>query len=185
MIDAGRVAAILLAAGRGTRFGADKLSWPVGGRPLGVYAARALLALPFSMRIAVTPPRGIRYDDLGFIRVENDHPELGMAHSIRLGVGEAQRRGADAVLIVLADMPFVPSAHLAALLARYRDGASIIASEASHPGPPVLFGRSWFSRLAALEGDKGAGAWLAGAQTVACETHWLLDIDTKADLAAF
>jgi molybdenum cofactor cytidylyltransferase len=143
------------------------------------------MALPFGVRIAVTAPRGIRYDEPGFVNVLNDDPALGQARSIRLGLAEARRHGADAVLIALADMPFVPPAHFAALLSRYRGGASLIASRSSHSCPPALFGHDWFSRLETLEGDRGAGAWLAEAETIPCAPHWLQDIDTQADLTAF
>ncbi|MDD2705083.1 MAG: hypothetical protein PHU07_07105 [Acidocella sp.] len=48
-----------------------------------------------------------------------------------------------------------------------------------------MFGHDWFSRLAVLEGDRGAGAWLAEAETILCAPRWLLDIDIQADFAAF
>ena len=45
MIEATKVAVILLAAGRSERFGTDKLLAMIAGEPVAVRAARALLSI--------------------------------------------------------------------------------------------------------------------------------------------
>jgi molybdenum cofactor cytidylyltransferase len=185
MIRAERVAAVLLAAGRSTRFGeADKLSTLLDGVPLGLHAARTLAGLPFGRLIAVTGAGSPDYAAHGFAVVHNPAPEEGLSGSLRLGIAAAGAAGdADAVLVALADMPLVEHAHLERLLERFAGDGSIVASLGTTRSPPALFGRDWFKRLAALDGDRGAGAYLREADLVSCDPRMLTDIDTLADLA--
>jgi len=185
MIDPGRVAVVLLAAGQSRRFGeSDKLASPVAGFALGRHAARMLGGFPFAAHIAVTGEIAPDYEADGFVRIVNAAAASGQGSSIRLGVARARRHDIDAILIALADMPFVPADHVKALIERHEGAASIVASKTDHPGPPALFGREWFDTLAALEGDRGAAALLGGAVLVPCSGRSLLDVDTPADLAA-
>ncbi|QDZ07898.1 nucleotidyltransferase family protein [Sphingomonas panacisoli] len=176
------VAAVLLAAGLSRRFGdEDKLQMLLDGMPLGLHAARTLSALPLDHRIVVTRQNSLDWPD--FTRVINYQPEIGMGHSLALGVRSACQMGADAVLVALADMPFVPLEHFAALLARHRGAASVIASSSgTQRMPPALFGRDWFERLESLTGDAGARTLLTDADTVAAKGAELVDIDSAGDL---
>jgi molybdenum cofactor cytidylyltransferase len=182
MIAAGRVAAILLAAGLSRRFGeADKIAAPIDGVPLGLHAARLLGAMPFLARIVVTGPDSLDYAREGFTIVVNAQPEQGMSHSIRLGVRAARKSGAEAILIALADMPFVRHDHIGHMLDRYEDAQSIIASRNHAPCPPALFGNAWFHRLEGLEGERGAKALLHAAKLITPDPRTLADFDTQAD----
>src|SRR5690606_18755490 len=74
MIVADRVAAVLLAAGQSTRFGAaDKLHADLGGRPLVTHVAATLRQLGFGALIAVCGPTTAPMLD-GFDIVRNDAP---------------------------------------------------------------------------------------------------------------
>jgi molybdenum cofactor cytidylyltransferase len=177
-----RIVALLLAAGRSTRFGeADKLRAPLGGIPLGLHAARTIAALPLATRIVVSPHGELAWP--GFHAVPNGDPEAGMARSLALGIGAARDWAADAVLIALADMPFVPRAQFERLMAGGAAGAVLTSSDGRSRMPPALFGAQWFDRLESLNGDTGARSLLE--QAVPIETHpdHLIDIDTPADLA--
>ncbi len=178
------IAAILLAAGRSRRFGArDKLSVPLDGRPLGLHAASALADLPFLTRIVVTGTASLTWPD--FEVVPNDDPDAGMAHSIALGVTAAHHQGAEAVLIALADMPFVSREHFERLIAAYRGPESIAASSDGIKAlPPALFGADWFEKLQQLAGDQGARALLDGAERIRAAANQLIDIDCPDDLEA-
>ncbi|WBO21173.1 nucleotidyltransferase family protein [Sphingomonas abietis] len=184
MIAANRVALVLLAAGQSTRFGsADKLTALLDAVPLGLQVARRLAPLRFVQRVAVIAAGSPDYRGLGFEIVVNDEPALGQARSIRLGV-EAVGEAVDAALILLADMPRVTASHIEALLARYEEGADIVAS--SNGGiamPPALFGRVHFESLCILAGDKGARALLDRATLISGPPAMLMDVDTQADLA--
>ena len=177
-----KVAAILLAAGRSTRFGiADKLSESLNGLPLGLHAVRAMTPLPLIERFVVSGPTALQWP--GFVVVENDAPEIGIARSIALGLSAAREKGADAVLIALADMPFVPTEHFRRLLACHNGPHSITASAASSRRmPPALFGAKWFTALEQLSGDHGARALLDRAAIVETIPNALFDIDRPQDL---
>lgn len=186
MIAVERVALVLLAAGRSLRFGAaDKLSAPLDGLPLGLHAARTLAAMPFAARVAVIGPASLDYASHGFDVVANDDPGAGQARSLRLGVEAARRIACDAILIALADMPFLSREHVDALLQRHDGRASVTASSFGEaPMPPALFGSEWFERLSASRGDRGAGTLLGNAAIVTGYARELIDIDTPADLSA-
>lgn len=176
------LAAVLLAAGRSTRFGqADKIAADLAGLPLGLHAARALAALPLDARYVVTASDVIDWP--GFSPIRNDRPEDGMARSIALGVAAARASGATAILVALADMPFVPPAHHARLLALHRGADTLVASgDGVRRMPPALFGERWLPMLEALTGDAGARSLLARADLVTAPPDWLADIDRPSDL---
>ena len=184
MIAAEDVAAVLLAAGASTRFGPrDKLAEPLEGLPLGLHAARTLRALPFRTRIAVTREGGPDFRPYGFMPVISSDPRSGQAESIRLGLAQARRAHPQAVLIMLADMPFVTIAHIEALLARFDAGHPVIGStDGTLISPPALFGAALFQALDGLAGDAGARALLREATLVTAPARDLADIDTPADL---
>ena len=55
MIEAAKVASVLLAAGRSARFGeADKLAADLNGKPVALHAAEALAGIGLGQLIAVT-----------------------------------------------------------------------------------------------------------------------------------
>ena len=184
MIAPEQVVAILLAGGLSGRFGpADKLAEPLYGLPLGLHAARTLATLPFAAMIAVTRSGGPDFGACGFTSVRNGHPASGQSGSIRLGLASALVAAPRAVLIMLADMPFVTRTHIEALLARFDDEHRIVASAGGErPGPPALFGASHFEALAALSGDAGARSMLNDALLVEAPADELVDIDTPDDL---
>lgn len=176
------VAAVLLAAGLSRRFGSDdKLSMPLNGTPLALHAAGALAALPVEHRIVVTGRQTIDWPS--FTIVTNDQPESGMARSLAFGVRAARALGADAVLVALADMPFVSPDHFAKLLAAGRGADSIVASsDGARRMPPALFGGAWFPTLERLTGDAGARMLLHQADEIVATPAELMDIDDPLDL---
>ena len=86
------VAAILLAAGRSTRFGtANKLAAMLGDLPLGLRAARALAPLRLASLFVVTNCDDISWAPL--VKIPNGRPDVGMAYSIALGLNAARSAG--------------------------------------------------------------------------------------------
>ncbi len=172
------IALIVLAAGRASRFGGGKLSALLAGKPVIAHVAAATAALPLAHRILVAAPAVPALP--GFTRVTLDPPDAPQSRSLALGVAAAQQ--ADAVLIALADMPLVPAAHFAALLAAF-DGDRLTSICNGQPLPPALLGARHFPALLALTGDRGAGALLRDAPALALTAAQALDIDTPEDLA--
>lgn len=185
----GDVVGVLLAAGAGSRFGGNKLEAEFEGAMLGVHAARAMAAAGFGGLIVVENPAHARLhaalSELGFARVANDAPALGLSHSLRRAVRAAAGGEAAAMIIVLADMPFVTTAHLLKICAAARAAPGrAVASEGSDGvrSPPALFPRAQWEALAAAEGDQGARALLHAAVGIVTEATTLTDIDRKADI---
>lgn len=187
MGSAERIAIALLAAGRSVRFGkADKLTADLAGRPLIAWAAEAGRSLGAAHHLLVTgPDRAIDAGALGYHLLINDQPQDGMASSLRIAALAAEQAGADALLILLADVPFVTPEHLGRLIAAFReDGVRPVFTSASGgvPQPPALFPAVLFTALQGMEGDKGARGLAADATLIEAGEASLLDVDTPDDL---
>lgn len=171
------IALVLLAAGRGSRFGGAKLAALLGGRPLAHHVAESVSALPFVRRIAVCSP--MTPDLPGFERVLIDPPDAPLSRSIATGIASVP--DAQAVLFALADMPLVPASHFARLIAEF-DGNRIATQVGPLTMVPAIFGTSHFPALQSLQGDRGAGALLRNAPSIDLAKDLALDIDRPEDL---
>jgi molybdenum cofactor cytidylyltransferase len=116
--------------------------------------------------------------------------EEGMSFSIRTGLKDALLSSPDAVMITLADQPYVSVGLLRGLAVVYAGNRSqvdyVACSYGSNMAPPAIFGRSMFEALADLEGDAGARGLLTDPsyQGVCVEVHdelQALDVDTPQD----
>jgi molybdenum cofactor cytidylyltransferase len=177
------IAVAVLAAGQGSRFGSDKLMADLDGRPMALHVAEILSELPFGWRFAVCSKGAAlvqHFSAVAFATIENAAPEKGQSHSLHLAVEAAGETDAKALLVVLADMPFVSAAHIERLIGA---GDGIIASTAGNrPTPPALFPRSVWPMLLATTGDAGARDMLRDATLVNATETELRDIDVVTDL---
>ncbi|WP_066553311.1 nucleotidyltransferase family protein [Croceicoccus bisphenolivorans] len=176
------IAFVLLAAGRGERFGGRKTTALLGDIPLWRHAASAADAAGFSNRIVVMREEGAFGPLDEWNACINADANAGIASTIRAGIaaaGEAER-----IVFALADMPFVEPAHLRALA--IGDGVIFTAQADGGKGIPAAFPRASFARLCQLSGDRGAGAitWPAFTLLEPADPSSLRDIDTLADLQA-
>lgn len=174
------IALILLAAGRGERFGGGKLAATLAGKPLARHAADCLRAIPFAGYFAIvgpdTPPLP------GYETTLLDPPGAPQSRSLALGIAAARACGARAVLVALADMPLIPRSHFDAMLGQF-NGNLLASLGPDSLMPPALFGARHFIALAALEGDRGAGSLLRDAPTIILPVGTALDVDRPEDLA--
>ncbi len=179
------IAATLLAAGRGTRFGGNKLEADFQGTMLGLHAARTLASLHTEHRIAVHDPAHAKLAKAllaaGFKLIANNTPSAGQSHSLALTAQAALETDATHMLVCLADMPCVTADHLQRVI---KAGSNDVVASAIGitPMPPALFPRRLFSALACLSGDIGARALLRNATLIPGDAHMLADIDTLEDL---
>ncbi|MFD1797472.1 nucleotidyltransferase family protein [Paracoccus aurantiacus] len=176
------IAAVLLGAGRSARFGTDKLAAGLGGGTVIGRSALSLRAATSGPRLAVLrrPEQSLLLPD-GF---QIALCEGQQSDSLRMAADWAARTGADGLLIALADMPFVPPDLHRAVISRLA-ALPACASNGHTAMPPAIFPASWFPRLRALGGDRGAGALLGNlpaSQQIAAAPEQLRDIDTPADL---
>ena len=191
-----RFVGLLLAAGYGRRFGADKLLHPLAdGTPVAVAAARVLRAACPEAITVLRPDQAALAERLaaeGLRVVSSPESTLGMGHSLAAGV----RASADAAgwLVALADMPFIAPASARQIADALRDAARAGHAEAivapafgGTRGHPVGFMAGWREALSALEGDSGAGRILKAhpehLRLIAVDDRGILrDIDTPGDL---
>ena len=190
-----RVAAIVLAAGRSSRMGANKLLMPIKGEAMIARTVDAVLASPARPVIVVTgnaapeieaalAPRDVRF-------THNPHFADGLSTSLRAGIA-AVPKDVDGVLICLGDMPAVGSTAIAKLVGAFNPAegrAIVLPTYRSKRGNPVLFARSLFGEVAAGPGDVGAKQIVAEHEDVVCEVEMedagvLADADTPAAFAA-
>lgn len=186
------VCGILLAAGRGQRFGSrpNKLLAPLAnGTPIGVAAARNMLATLDILYAVIAPGDEALAETLaatGAQLVINPHAERGMGASLASGV--AAGAAAQAWLVGLADMPWIQPASVAALVTALREGATLVApAYRGRRGHPVGFGAAWREALLQLDGDSGARGLLDqhGARLQLIEVDdpgILMDVDRQDDL---
>ncbi|MDH2326943.1 NTP transferase domain-containing protein [Cereibacter sp. SYSU M97828] len=167
-------AGILLAAGRGTRFGADKLAAPLFGRPLAHYAAQALRTARMDLLFCVGRPI------TDFVQVSSQGEQ---ADSLRAGIRAARNAGAARAVIVLADMPLVTAGLIDRVVAACPPGGAAAAWD-RRPMPPTCFDAALFTNLERIEGDAGARGILAGLpqEYRVAAPGLLIDIDRPADL---
>ncbi len=116
------------------------------------------------------------------------HSAKGQSESIKIGVEQAVCDGARAVMIVLADQPFVTLEWMNRLIDEFEKGdAEFVASLFNdHPCPPAIFSQHFFSHLLQLNGDQGArsvfinnrhrGHFIRGE-----DPKLFFDVDTDAD----
>lgn len=186
------IAGLLLAAGRSARFGGDKLLASLGGHPVLVWSASALVAEVDALYVVVPPGSPARVRALNGIAAQLvEHPGHadGMASSIRAGVS-ALPDAVEAVVIALADQPLVSAHVVRALCDQWRAvrTRAVVPSYRDGQGHPVLFDRTQFGALGELQGDRGARALLdrlgAECAVVSVDADMPVDVDTPAALTA-
>lgn len=176
------VTGLVLAAGAGTRFGQPKAGVLVDGERLVDRAVRTLRAGGVDEVLVVCrEPLGTDAEEL-----VNPEPERGLRSSLEVGVDEAVRRGAEAVCVVLVDMPGLTSEGVRATVGGWRGDRVALASYAGKGGHPTVMSTVlWRAALALAGPDEGARKFLAehpdlvDLVPVAGDPH---DLDTPADL---
>jgi molybdenum cofactor cytidylyltransferase len=188
------VSAIILAAGRGSRFGdAPKLLADLDGKPLVRRVAEAALASRTAPVLAVLGHRatevGAALAGLPVAIVPNPAYAEGLSTSLRAGFA-ALPAGAEGAVILLGDMPRIGPALIDGLLAAWagsREISAVVPTHAGRRGNPVLLARTLAPAVAALTGDAGAGPLLRARTDVlqwpADDPAVLEDVDTPAALA--
>jgi molybdenum cofactor cytidylyltransferase len=182
---------LVLAAGEGTRFsGGYKLLANFGETTVVRRAVRTLLRVGCPTYVVVGHEGARVRDVLSGLDVEfvpNPDYADGKATSLRAGVA-ALPDDAEAVLVALGDMPVVDESTVRTLLRAYAAGAgdALAAAHEGRRGNPVLFDRSLFDRLRAVDDDEGGREVLLGAANAALvetgDPGVRRDVDTRSEL---
>lgn len=191
-----RIGAIVLAGGRSSRFGRDKLAEPIDGRPLLHHAIAAVQAVAAEIMVVAAPgqdpalPEGVRlvHDAAAF-----EGPLAGLSAGL-----EALDPAIDRVVVVAGDMPSLEPAVLTRLVAMLGPSVDLaLLAVSGEPVPLPMAVRRDVALVAArrsLAGGERRLRALSGVlrASVIAEATWRLDdpdgetlrdIDTPADLA--
>jgi molybdenum cofactor cytidylyltransferase len=188
-----KVAAILLAAGGGSRFGGGKLLAGFRGKALVCHALEAIRRSPADGAFVVVGDRPDEVRKLvepyGFEVVENEAWGEGQSTSVAAGL-DALGPEFDAAVVMLADQPLVGAGAVERLVRAFEDGASVaVATYGGKPRNPVLFSREvWPDLMRELRGDEGARSFLRERRGVVAEVPCddvadPSDVDTREGLA--
>lgn len=186
-----KIAALVLAAGRSTRFGAEnKLLATFEGRPMIAHVLAAITEAGLdpvivvigheadAVRAAIGPRMGAFVDNPRFAE--------GLSTSLRAGLA-AMPESVGATFVMLGDMPRVSAATLRRLVmaaSEHPAAQAFVPTFEGHWGNPVLVRRALFPSLMALHGDQGARKLLEASREVVMEipvadAGVLADFDTK------
>ncbi|MDU9394065.1 nucleotidyltransferase family protein [Pseudomonas sp. zfem002] len=150
--------ALVLAAGRGRRFGSDKrvALLPSGARMLAATLARALEAFP-NVWVVLRPdddPQALGLDPRVTV-VRAKLADEGMGASLAAGVRALEGTAFEAVAVLLGDMPWIELGTLERLRDLAEVGRIVVPTFQGQRGHPVLFGRRFWPGLRDLRGDQG------------------------------
>lgn len=194
-----KIVGVYLAGGNGKRMEIEgsKLALPVGKTTLGSIALSTILQSSLEEVFIVVQ----QSDNVQWLPTEmKAHSKaaivycpkarFGQAESLHCGIKKAKQMNADAVIIFLADQPFITIQMIERLIACIKKSPESRFVATTYNGvisPPVLFTNKMFSSLLATNGDYGAKplftkAFLKMGKCLPCkDQHFLFDVDTPAD----
>ena len=188
------VAAIILAAGRSTRMGANKLLEELNGKPLVRHVTDAAFASQAHPVIVVTGHQHERVEAAleGLDLVFSHNPDFaeGLSTSLKAGVAVLPAE-ATGVIVLLGDMPLVTSEAMDSVIKAFETSPEKIAAVPVYKGEwgnPVLLSRTVFAEVSILQGDAGARKLLQGRagdvlEVAVANDVVLFDLDTPEALA--
>jgi molybdenum cofactor cytidylyltransferase len=171
------------------------------GNRLGTIALRELLANPRIHSVSavvrssdiaqwnsLAEPGHLPSSKLRYVPCED--AAHGMSYSLRSGLADAMALSPDAILVALADQPFITSELIDDLIEAYRAKPKldfVACDGGTHAMPPALIAPSLFEQFDKLEGDVGARKLFAspeysGALIPVSGNHVFTDIDTPFEL---
>jgi molybdopterin-guanine dinucleotide biosynthesis protein A len=187
------VGAIVLAGGRSSRFGRDKLAEPIDGRPMLDHPIAVVRALTDEIVVVAGVEAGPSVPDSVTV-IHDDRPFEGPLSALRMGLSASP---ADHVIVVAGDMPTLVPAVLGRLLAALGDDvtAAVLEVEGWRAILPMALIRTPASAAAGRlvdAGERRLGTLLEVLEVqVVPAVEWrvddpdgltLRDIDTPADL---
>ncbi|PQD95280.1 xanthine dehydrogenase [Pradoshia eiseniae] len=156
-----KMTGIYLAAGNSLRMGREKLSLPLGKKRLGMWALEKAVQSNLDEIIVISNQANYQH----YKNIDNKKLKVvelsgnNKSESIKAGLDLAITLHSDAVMIILADQPFISSKMLNRLMAIYKQDitkAFVAPTFKGNIGPPILISKILFPDLYKLEGDQGA-----------------------------
>ncbi|WP_297764172.1 nucleotidyltransferase family protein [uncultured Muriicola sp.] len=190
------IVALILAAGNSSRMGEAKQLLPWSQNTLLGNAIDVANNSNIDKTFVVLGAEAQRIQEKIVSRncevILNENWQEGLGSSISTGISgivNSEERP-DAVLIMLADQPFIDNTYINTLIGHYEanDGKIIATQYRSKMGVPAIFDKSFFSGLQKLMGDEGASSLIL-KNTDTCFSvdpgKKTTDLDTPEDYATF
>jgi len=191
-----KIIGIYLAAGMSSRFGSNKLMMPFRESFLGVIALKAALASMLEKTIVIARendqlqwmyPGCLNYKKMSIVQCKES--SKGQSYSLKCGMRFAEKCGADAVVVLLSDQPFITTQLINQLIQEYKLQETISFICPTNNDiicPPILINRTIFHYFNQIKGDEGAKSILYSKreQGLFIESNnplYSFDIDTKND----
>lgn len=189
MNNSTKINLILLAAGNSTRFKGNKLLELVNDKPMYMNVIEKVIKLKFNKIILVTQYEVIKEALINYPIevVMNNKSELGISHSIKLGINTDLE--ADAYMFIVCDQPFISLESIKALFDQYinsKNGMACVEYDGKL-GNPTIFSAKYREELLSLKGDVGGKTvmkkHLGDLEKVIINNEAeLMDIDTREEL---
>jgi molybdenum cofactor cytidylyltransferase len=187
-------AIIVLAAGSSSRLGEPKQLLPYGEENLLNHTISEALKTTKNVVVVLGSNAEIIKEKVNTLPIHlliNDDWEEGMASSIRCGLLYLlKEKKPDAVIVMVADQPFVSSSLLDEMVRKYETSKKpiVACSYKDTIGVPALFDQLFFNNLMELKGQSGAkkiiNVNLDSTETVPFPMGYI-DIDTQEDYDHF
>lgn len=150
---------LILAGGRGERFGSNKLLAELNGRPMVLHTALRLQADRRFDPVVVTCHSEVRRlcKANGLTCIFSEECLKGLSGSIRAGVQELSGKGAEEILFCSGDQPFLTADTLAAFHRAWKASGKPLGSclAGQDPTNPAIFTKEYYPALLKLEGEQG------------------------------
>ncbi|MBQ6376164.1 MAG: nucleotidyltransferase family protein [Lachnospiraceae bacterium] len=195
------VGCIVMASGKGERFGENKLLARLAGREMLLYVIDAVRTAAFSEILVVTRHSEVREIVRDAYGPADGCPPVrcvlypGGPQSETVKRGLSEMLSYDACLFAAGDQPLLRQESVSRMVETYRrrsaqeNGPDPVCrlSFEGKPGNPVLFPARYYPRLMEIRGDRGGGQILKdGTIPVVCieaeDPMELMDVDRKEDL---
>ncbi len=187
-----KIGMVLLAAGNSTRYHGIKLLDIIDGKKMYLHILERSTNLNIQPKIVVT-----QYDEImekaseyGFETIMNQEPQLGISHSIQLGMQKALdlEPNLEGILFSVCDQPYLEKETLERLLSAFSISEKNMASVSYQGvlGNPCIIGKRYFNDIFALTGDVGGKKVICkfpeDVELVPVENEKeLMDIDRKEE----
>ncbi len=181
-----KVAMILLSAGKGSRFGKNKLETYIGKNQIIEYVLSNIPVESLYQVVMVASTKSMldtakRYGISGII---NDRPDDGIARSIRMGTECV--KDADAYIYCVSDQPLLKKTTIENMIKKYKSGTILALAIDRKRGNPVIFPSFLYDELVSLQkGESGQKVINAHLDILkhyeTSDASELMDIDTKED----
>jgi molybdenum cofactor guanylyltransferase len=190
---AGPVLGVVIAGGRSIRFGGEKATAGLAGKPLLMWAVERLARTCAAVAVNARPDTEAEALALAEgLQVLHDRPgdAAGPLAGVRVGLEWAQARGARAIAVSPCDVPLLPENLFARLIAAAGAGAAMAETSGGHQPLCAVWPVSALPELtAALADGQHPPTWLMLDRIGAARVRFpvaeaFVNINTRSDLAA-